>query len=539
MVEVWSKRVEDARERRDKQISHEYRIPQELIPSPKTKDVSRFVVESGLMTEQELAITNASLVELITDISHKKWSAQDVTRAYCKRAAYAQQLVNCLSEMMFDEAIQRAKELDEYYDREGKLFGPLHGVPVSIKDQHNIKGAVISVGYVKWSADVSTFDASLVNLLRDLGAVIYCKTSVPLGMMSSETETRLWGRTTNPKNRDLGVGGSSGGEGALLQFGGSPIGIGSDIGGSIRFPCAFNGLYGLKGTSNRFPIAGTRSGLYGQAHISSIIGPMARDAESLEYFAKIVYNSNPTSYDFNCLPIPWREPQLPEKLSFGVLRYDGICRVTPPVQRALDMTIEAVKKAGHEVIEWEARNVSDMCHYIETFFAADGGKFIVENMDGEPPLENQKWLFEQFDDVPSSVIWGMQRGRAELCKQTVDQWKETSKQTFSGRQIDGIISPSAVVPAHPHQSPTYLGYTSYWNAVDFPCASFPVTQVNQDLDDKPVDFAPISDREKKMWDSYEVQECKDGFVGLQVICPKYEDERAVVLAKLISKTLTQ
>lgn len=539
MVANWEARIQKARERRENQLPEGYRIPADKLPGDDVKDVSRFPYESGLMDKDELQITDASVGDIMTNITNRRWKAEDVARSFCKRAAHAHQLVNCLTEMMFEQAIDRAKELDEYYQREGKLYGPLHGLPISIKDQHNIKGAAISVGYSKWSQDISSFDSALVSMLRDLGAVIYCKTAGPLANMSTETETRLWGLTTNPKNRDLGVGGSSGGEGALLNFGGSPVGMGSDIGGSVRFPCAFNGLYGLRTSANRIPIAGTRSGLAGQAHIKAVIGPMTRDVNSLEYITRVVFNNDPTAYDFDCMPIPWRETQLAQKLSFGVMRYDGICRVTPPIQRALDMTVAALRNAGHEVIEWEGIDIPEMVGCVSTFFAADGGNFVSENLDDEPLPQSMEWLAAQAKDIPSSKIWELQRTRAEIEKKTIQQWKDSKDLTSTGQQIVGLISPVSFVPSHPHHGPTYLGYTAYWNAMDWPSVSFPVTTVDQELDQKPPDFVPNTNNEKELWDTYQASQCKDGFVGLQMVCPKYQDERAITLSKLVSKALNR
>ncbi|KAA8910990.1 hypothetical protein TRICI_004001 [Trichomonascus ciferrii] len=539
MVANWEARIQKARERREKQLPDEYRIPAEKLPGDDVKDVSRFPYESGLMNKKELEITDTSVADIMANIANKQWKAEDVARSFCKRAAYAHQLVNCLTEMMFEQAISRAKELDEYYEREGKLFGPLHGLPISIKDQHNIKGAAISVGYSKWSQDISPFDSALVSMLRDLGAVIYCKTTGPLANMSTETETRLWGLTTNPKNRDLGVGGSSGGEGALLNFGGSPVGMGSDIGGSVRFPSAFNGLYALRASANRIPIAGTRSGLAGQAHIKAVIGPMTRDVESLEYITRVILDNNPTAYDFDCMPTPWREPHLAQKLSFGIMRFDGTCRVTPPVERAMNMTVQALRDAGHEVIEWEGIDVPEMVRCVSTFFAADGGKFVDENLEDEPLPQALEWLSAQAKDIPSSKIWELQRTRAEIEKKTIQQWKDSKNQTSTGRPIDGLISPVSFVPSHPHHSPTYLGYTAYWNAMDWPSVSFPVTTVDQELDQTPQDFVPISNQEKELWDTYKVSECKDGFVGLQLTCPKYQDETAITLAKTVASVLNK
>lgn len=121
------------------------------------------------------------------------------------------------------------------------------------------------MGYVGWlgtfqgkkgTGKERVFESEMVQELRDLGAVLYCKTSVPHTLMTGETVNNIIGYTWNPKNRNLSCGGSSGGEGALIGLRGSPAGFGTDIGGSIRIPAAFNGLYGLRPSAGRLPYQG-------------------------------------------------------------------------------------------------------------------------------------------------------------------------------------------------------------------------------------------------------------------------------------------
>ena len=112
----------------------------------------------------------------------------------------------------------------------------------------------------------------MIELLRQAGAVLYCKTNVPTAMMVAETVNNLFGRTLNPHNLATTPGGSSGGEGALICMRGSPLGVGTDIGGSIRIPAALCGLYGLKPSFGRFPTYNSRSAMYGQEAVVSLLG---------------------------------------------------------------------------------------------------------------------------------------------------------------------------------------------------------------------------------------------------------------------------
>jgi amidase len=133
--------------------------------------------------------------------------------------------LHCLHEIFFDAAIKDAKVLDTYFSENKKTQGPLHGVPISLKDQFHVKDVETSMGYVGW---IGTFEgkkgtgkekvveSEMVKMLRNAGAVLYCKTSVPHTLMSGETINNIIGYTLNPKNRQLTAGGSSGGEGALI-----------------------------------------------------------------------------------------------------------------------------------------------------------------------------------------------------------------------------------------------------------------------------------------------------------------------------------
>lgn len=153
-----------------------------------------------------------------------------------------------MTEILFPEALARAKELDEHLSKTGNVIGPLHGLPISLKDCFITPPHPSSIGMSHYANEATTTETVLVSILRKLGAVFYVKTNVPTAMMMMETINPIWGETRGAYHSGTSCGGSSGGEGALLAMRGSPLGIGTDIGGSIRIPSAFNGLYGLKPT---------------------------------------------------------------------------------------------------------------------------------------------------------------------------------------------------------------------------------------------------------------------------------------------------
>lgn len=282
--------------------------------------------------------------------------------------------VSCLHEIFFDAAIEDAKKLDAYFGEHKSPVGPLHGLPVSLKDQFHIKGVETTMGYVGWIGTFQgqkddrrfrTEESELVRELRNLGAVLYCKTSVPATLMAGETVNNIIGYTWNPKNRLLSCGGSSGGEGALIALRGSPAGFGTDIGGSVRIPAGFNFLYGLRPSSGRMPYQGAANSMDGQSTVLSVIGPLAPTARSLTFMFKSVLSQQPWYYDPLVLELPWRDTVVEETrswieqaktgnsvLAFGIMHWDGIARVHPPIARGLKIVDQTLKRLGHKVITW-------------------------------------------------------------------------------------------------------------------------------------------------------------------------------------------
>lgn len=230
----WEAIAAKKREDLSSSIPEEWRIPSDLLPPADQDDVTGFPERSGWFTPEELTITGQTAAELLPRLASGELTSETVTRAFCKRAAAAHQLVNCLSETCFARALATAKELDAHLSRTGEPVGPLHGLPVSLKDNFNLAGLDSTVGFASHVGDPALRESVLADVLRGAGAVFYVKTSVPTAMMIAETVNNVTGRTVSPRNRRLTSGGSSGGESALLAFRGSPLGVGTDIGGSLR-----------------------------------------------------------------------------------------------------------------------------------------------------------------------------------------------------------------------------------------------------------------------------------------------------------------
>lgn len=376
--------------------------------------------------------------------------------------------MNCLTDAFFDVAVSTAKELDAYLKKNGKTVGPLHGLPISLKDNFNIIGRDSCVGFTSLVGQPATYDTTLVELLRKAGAVFYCKTNIPTAMMMAESVNNVFGRAVNPLNRKTSSGGSSGGESALIAFGASPLGVGTDIGGSLRIPAACTGIFTLRPSAGRSPIQRSRPGLAGQEAVMSVNGPMTPHFESLELFMKTVVGMEPWLEDPKCLPIPWRTVEPKAKLKLGVIWDDGIVRPTPPVRRALKETVDKLKAAGFDIVDWDPVLHKEICQVLTKFFVADGGITVRKMLEPtDEPFQENMSHYRNATELGTNALWQLHLRRSELLKAYLDQWN-------SIEGLDGLVG-----PVTPHAAPAngkfgrHVGYTGVYNVLDYPATSFP------------------------------------------------------------------
>jgi len=302
-----------------------------------------------------------------------------------------------VAEFLFQEALEQAKELDEYMRVKGKPKGMLHGLPISVKEHVFVRGTRATSGLIAWADQMSPCDALIVQTFREQGAVFHVKTTNPQTLMAIETDSNLFGRTLNPHNPNLTCGGSSGGESALIAMGGSVLGIGTDIGGSIRVPSAFCGIYGLKPSVGRLPHSGL-CGLHdGMQNIIGAVGPLARCLEDIELFCSAALANRPWDHEPSMIEIPWKgEAHTPTKLKFGVIWNDGLVRPHPPVTKALQEVVSNLRNSGHIVIDWDVGLHEALVNLVNEAYFLDGGKEYYEALDsgGEPPVPMLEWILK-------------------------------------------------------------------------------------------------------------------------------------------------
>ncbi|OJJ65690.1 hypothetical protein ASPBRDRAFT_49586 [Aspergillus brasiliensis CBS 101740] len=459
------------------------------------KDVSKVPYTCGILTEEQIQITELTATEIVKRLELRTLKAVQVLEAFAARTAIAHQLVNCITEWFYEEGLQQARELDEGIARGEGLRGPLHGVPVALKDVHELKDHVSTMGYVSRRRNVLKQDSALIRTLRAAGAVFFCKTTMPQSGMTLETVSNLWGRTTNPFNRDLVAGGSSGGDAVLVALKGSPIAPSTDLGGSIRVPAAFNGLYGIRPTADRIPKGGMQNTNTGNITIKLSCGPVCHSLDDLKLFTQII-NADPNNrYDVTSVPVPWRELNpLPGKLTIGIMTWDGVVMPHPPVLRAMDYTKQVLEKAGHEVITfeppfdcWDAKQTTFDIYYA----SGSSGTMSTLAASGEPLIPAFADLLRIFKPREQSAAEALKlnlKTRA-LKEQFAESWDNTARRTVSGRAIDALIMPTSPAVGYPHDFNIYWGYTSLLNLIDYPSVVLPIANFKVDPHLDPVDHS--------------------------------------------------
>ena len=284
---------------------------------------------------------------------------------------------NCLTEIFFDKAIERARQLDhERQNNPGKALPPFYGLPISLKDSFQVSGYDTSTGLACFVNEPAEEDSGTAAMLLDLGAVLYCKTNLPQSIMTGDSDNNVFGRTLNPRNTAMTAGGSTGGEGALLALRGSVLGVGTDIGGSIRVPSVCNGIYGFRPSVGIVPHGGVRDlTTPGTDGVRSSAGPMATSLRDLTLFLKTTMQSNTWRYDSTIVSIPWMNLVPKPTIRIGVALDDGVYTPSPPVRRGLNKAVNLLKEnANVEVVSITLPDVKDHISDLIKYFTLLGSE---------------------------------------------------------------------------------------------------------------------------------------------------------------------
>ncbi|KAH7905824.1 amidase signature domain-containing protein [Hygrophoropsis aurantiaca] len=530
---AYTVKVKALKDRLESQIPSYLRLDPALIDSLPL-DVTGIPASSGLLTPAELAITELDATAVCAKIASGELTAVATVTAFGKRAAIAHQVTACLTDFFLDEGIQRAKELDEYFQREGKVTGPLHGLPISIKDHIPIKGRWGSGGFFS-IVEQSTDDCDMTAVLRSLGAVFYVKTNQPQTIMHLECQS-CYGRTLNPYNSALTPGGSSGGEAALIAMKGSCMGVGTDVGGSIRGPCAHCGIYGIRPTSKTMPMGGFLWYQPGQDGIHPSTGPMCASARDMRLFLEAVLSARPSLLDPALIPVPLAKPDLSKtKLRVGVMFHDGVVMPHPPMLRALELAKAKLQASPLvEVVDFVPYNHDEGYSITRSMYYEDGGKTVREMLKagGEDILLLSEWIISPPHVVEHDAIamWKLHDRRDTFRRAYSDHWNQQG--------VDVLLCPPFPGTAARHDTTTYWGYTAIFNILDYPGVVFPTGIKADPSIDVPRDFgSPMSPADEYNRSLYDPQIFVGAPVNLQVIARRFDDGLALAAQELIEQII--
>ncbi|KAF2715366.1 amidase [Pleomassaria siparia CBS 279.74] len=528
----WQDIAKEAQTYRDSTIAQ---ISPPSVPSKLPKNV--ISIPATLLHPSVLSITTTPPEELLLSLTTGKRSSVEVTNAFIQRAAVAQGLVNCLTELLPSLAMERARELDAYYQTHGKPIGPLHGLPISVKEHIGLEGLRCTTGYVSHWENICKEDAHIIQLLYKAGAVFHARTTIPQTMMHLETDSNLYGVTVNPYNSNLTSGGSSGGEGALISLRGSCLGIGSDVGGSIRSPAANCGIYGLKPTAFRIPTDGYGYMMAGADTVESVLGPLSTSLSGLKIFMKTIINTQPWLNEPALIPIPWCDDiQLPSDrpLRIGVIWHDGVVRPHPPITRAMKLVASRMKDSGIEIIDFTPHLHDEAWAILSSLYFTDGGASEAETMEasGEPWRDLSKWIIKD-----NACVKKLSVGELSYWLEEREAYRKEYALHWNRLGVDAVLCPVGPGVAPKHNTAKYWGYTSQWNLLDYPGVVFPVCKVDKEKDIDGGVFESMSGLDDENWALYDPEEVYGLPVSLQLVGRRFEDEKILSILEEVTEKI--
>lgn len=307
----------------------------------------------------------ASATSLAKKIADGEISCEALLQHYLDRVDRYNDDLNAIVVDIREKALEDARAADKAL-ADGKPTGPLHGVPMTVKESYNVAGTPTTWGNPDWKNNIAAEDAESVRKLKEAGVIVFGKTNVPLMLADFQSYNDVYGTTNNPYDPSRVPGGSSGGSAAALAAGLTGLETGSDIGGSIRNPAHFCGVFGHKPTHNLVWMRGhSPPGDVRTSPDISVIGPMARSATDLKTSMKIMAGPDEIMARGYQLKLPELNKGIGE-LRVAVWKDDELCPVSAEVRERVDNVAEALRSAGAEVNE-SARPSFDSDHTHQTY----------------------------------------------------------------------------------------------------------------------------------------------------------------------------
>ena len=461
-------------------------------------------------TNIEELILTLTVYELSEKIRNRELTSVQIVVTYIKRAVSIGRELNNSAEECFAQALEQAAKCDEE-TANGNSRGILHGIPISVKDHYGMKGFTSSCG-LAWKLDYpDTEDAVLVQLLVDQGAIPFVRSNVCQAMIWIETSNGVYGRALNPWDTTRTTGGSSGGEGGLVSSRCSPLGIGSDIGGSIRTPCAFCGVYGFKVTPKRISISGIYSSTQNQFEgfecgVKCSYGPIGRCVDDLVLVLRSWFCERLFALDPTVVPLNFSENEFKshKRLKIGYFTHIPGYPVAECIKNAVLRCAGSLE--DFEVVPYDFFNATELIHSFLDVYSADAKAEFEEELNGERP-ENYYDLqlfslnhphiasfalslltycnngrlarfFDQKSEIPSTSYLDIYQKAQDNCQKLLNDW--------SSKGFDAVICPVFGLVAPQHDTTVdvapCLVYSFIMNLLSLPTGIVPVGTVKKGED---------------------------------------------------------
>ncbi len=429
-------------------------------------------------------------------------SSVEVVEALLLRAADLNDQINAIV-VPFEDVLIKAREADRARAA-GNISGPLHGVPITVKESLDVEGYDSTMGFESRVGKPATADAVVVAEARRAGAILLGKTNVPQTLlMPLETTNLIWGTTGNPWNLARAPGGSSGGEAAAIAAGLSPAGIGTDVGGSIRLPAAFCGIAGFKPTAHRWSNRGSCSAVVGQEFVTAQTGPLARSVRDLRLLLHALDPRAQAAYDPKVPPFAFSvEPPKVSDLRIGYYESDGFMEPSIAICRAVREAKDALQQAGATLVPFTPPNVNALLELHFAALSADGVKTLLSALGRDRlidalrttrdmaripgPLkkalasglglvgeDRASQVMRNLGEKDVATYWQLTAQRDRLMREEQAAWREA--------QIDALLCPIQATPAIPHgMGKDFIlsfCYAARYNMLNLPAGTVPVSCV--------------------------------------------------------------
>jgi fatty acid amide hydrolase len=472
------------------------------------------------MASERDHLTSRSAEELVAMLQTGEVTAEAVVDAHLGVIDAVNPQLNAVVVSRADQARTEAAAAD-MGRREGRPLGSLHGLPVTIKEQFLLVGTATTFGFL-WRRDHrADHTGPLVRALQDAGAIVLGKTNVGQTMIFHEADNRLYGRTRNPWNLDRTPGGSSGGESAIIAAGGSPLGLGGDLGGSVRVPAHFTGLASIKPTAGRLTRADTPNDIANPPpELPFQPGPLARRVGDLRLAMTVLAAASVGAADAagDAPPYPTNRPSI-EGSRVAIQVDESYFRTSPAIRRALSEAAADLKTAGATVVTFAPPPVSEAVRLFLGVMAADGGAWLQASLHGESPdpraaglikagaipepirpiaaaflrASGQRWLGRTVSLARRRSGAAFERLLADLVA-----YQDAYLRAMDTARVDLVISPPHALPALRHGASELLDVTNaaswaiLYNVLGLPAGVVPVTTVQPDEEtDRPGSRDPV------------------------------------------------